>query len=118
MTERRKITSACPTCGTVAERETYDIGSGPELACSNCEWCWGADGQDLKPIAPLAFLREEPLPVAQSPDCPECGNPGTVMLRGSSQAFCHTNGCPVLCWDMSRTPAENRAAAAEVNLDE
>ena len=44
------ITSACPTCGTVAERETYDIGSGPELSCASCEWCWGAEGQDLQPL--------------------------------------------------------------------
>lgn len=44
------VTSACPTCGTVAERTTYDVGSGPELSCANCEWCWGAEGQDLIPL--------------------------------------------------------------------
>jgi hypothetical protein len=44
---RRAITSACPSCGLVATRETYDIGDGPELSCANCEWCWGADGQPL-----------------------------------------------------------------------
>ena len=44
------ITSACPTCGEVAESETYDIGSGPELSCASCEWCWGAEGQDLQPL--------------------------------------------------------------------
>lgn len=27
----------------------YDIGSGPEMSCSRCEWCWGADGQPLNP---------------------------------------------------------------------
>lgn len=43
------VRSACPTCGAEAERQAYDIGSGPELACANCEWCWGANGQDLKP---------------------------------------------------------------------
>jgi hypothetical protein len=48
--KRISITSACPACGLVAERETYDIGSGPELSCANCEWCWGAEGQDLKPL--------------------------------------------------------------------
>ena len=53
-------TSACPSCGTVAEREPYDMGSGPELACADCEWCWGADGQPLKPL-PFAFT-EEPEP--------------------------------------------------------
>lgn len=46
----RTVKSACPTCGVVAERTVYDIGSGPELACANCEWCWGAAGQDLKPL--------------------------------------------------------------------
>ena len=44
------ITSACPSCGTVAEREPYDMGSGQELSCADCEWCWGADGQRLKPL--------------------------------------------------------------------
>jgi hypothetical protein len=53
------IESACPTCGVVAERDTYDIGSGPELSCSNCEWCWGAEGQDLKPLPRFT--------------CPRCG---------------------------------------------
>lgn len=47
--ERRA--TACPSCGAVAERMVYDIGSGPELSCANCEWCWGADGQPLDPIA-------------------------------------------------------------------
>lgn len=52
------VTSACPTCGDVAERETYDIGSGPELSCASCEWCWGAEGQPLKPLT-LADLPPE-----------------------------------------------------------
>lgn len=37
----------CPSCGTVNDQEPYDIGDGPEFACPNCEWCWGANGQDL-----------------------------------------------------------------------
>lgn len=44
------FTSECPTCGLETERTVYDIGSGPEVSCSNCEWCWGAAGQDLKPL--------------------------------------------------------------------
>lgn len=44
------VYSACPSCGAEATRQAYDIGSGAELSCSNCEWCWGANGQDLKPI--------------------------------------------------------------------
>jgi hypothetical protein len=59
------ITSACPSCGTVAQRESYDMGSGPELACADCEWCWGADGQRLKAL-PFAFT-EEPEPQTELP---------------------------------------------------
>ena len=55
------ITSACPSCGTVAEREPYDMGSGQELSCADCEWCWGADGQRLKPL-PFAFTEEPEQP--------------------------------------------------------
>jgi hypothetical protein len=46
------ISGPCPSCGVVAERNTYDIGSGPELSCANCEWCWGANGQRLEPLPP------------------------------------------------------------------
>lgn len=55
-----KIRSECPSCGLVAVRETYDIGngSGPELSCSSCEWCWGASGQDLVPIDPVKVRTE------------------------------------------------------------
>lgn len=41
-------TQACPNCGQSVTMEPYDIGSGPEMSCSNCEWCWGADGQPLE----------------------------------------------------------------------
>ncbi len=51
-TNSRTVTSACPTCGTITARDTYDIGDGPELSCDVCEWCWGADGQPLTPIGP------------------------------------------------------------------
>jgi hypothetical protein len=44
---RTTVTSLCPNCGDKAERETYDIGDGPELCCASCEWCWGAKGQPL-----------------------------------------------------------------------
>jgi hypothetical protein len=46
----RTATEPCPNCGLVWLREAYDIGSGPEFSCSGCEWCWGADGQDLSPL--------------------------------------------------------------------
>jgi hypothetical protein len=54
--ERQTITSACPNCGDVAERSVYDIGSGLELSCASCEWCWGADGQSLKPCRARSTL--------------------------------------------------------------
>lgn len=41
----------CPTCGEDAsDLEPYDIGSGPELSCINCQSCWGVHGQLLKPV--------------------------------------------------------------------
>jgi hypothetical protein len=40
----------CPFCGHEFRMRPYDIGSGPEVSCSNCEMCWGADGQPLKPL--------------------------------------------------------------------
>lgn len=48
----------CPQCGDVATRTVYDIGSGPELSCASCEWCWGANGQPLKPVAYADVVRE------------------------------------------------------------
>lgn len=41
----------CQSCGEMVTMVPYDIGSGPEMSCSGCEWCWGADGQSLKPVA-------------------------------------------------------------------
>jgi hypothetical protein len=61
MTEPRRLPTTCPSCGVVAVREPYDIGSGPELSCAACEWCWGAQGQDLKPLVEWWFT------------CPRCG---------------------------------------------
>jgi predicted RNA-binding Zn-ribbon protein involved in translation (DUF1610 family) len=55
------VKSACPSCGVEALRQTYDIGSGAELSCANCEWCWGANGQDLIPL------------MVEMGRCPKCG---------------------------------------------
>jgi len=49
---RAVVEGPCPSCGDTAQRETFDIGSGPELSCYTCEWCWGAEGQDLEPLRP------------------------------------------------------------------
>lgn len=103
MDETRVIESACPSCGAVARRETYDIGSGPELACANCEWCWGAEGQDLKPIPDLC------------PDCPMCGHPPKVRL-GVTQAFCGNDDCRCMVWNPAITQALNLADINEVDL--
>lgn len=40
----------CPSCSVEVTMVPYDIGSGPEMSCGHCEWCWGADGQALKPL--------------------------------------------------------------------
>lgn len=58
-TEGQWVRSVCPSCGAEDRRQAYDIGSGPELSCANCEWCWGADGQDLKPW-PGRYRYEDP----------------------------------------------------------
>jgi len=43
-------TMPCPCCGAMVSMHPYDLGSGPEMACPDCERCWGVDGQDLKPV--------------------------------------------------------------------
>jgi len=55
MTDQR--TQRCPCCGAEVTAEPYDIGSGPEMSCPHCEWCWGADGQPLKPFDATAILK-------------------------------------------------------------
>ena len=45
-----RVRSVCPTCGELTDRVAYDVGSGPELSCADCEWCWGANGQALTPV--------------------------------------------------------------------
>lgn len=60
MDEGEMVRSGCPSCGAEAERRVYDVGSGPELSCANCEWCWGADGQDLQPLERPFFPWEPP----------------------------------------------------------
>lgn len=66
------VTSACPQCGDVATRTPYDIGSGRELACGSCEWCWGADGQRL-----LAL----PIPVMHCGQCWQCRERAGMSLN-------------------------------------
>jgi hypothetical protein len=48
---KREPAWTCIACGHRFRMEPYDIGSGPEVSCPSCEWCWGAEGQDLKPLA-------------------------------------------------------------------
>lgn len=77
MTEGRLMTTACPSCGAVAERRTYDIGDGPELSCASCEWCWGADGQTLRPYTyarVVEALGYDPLARAASKDPADPGD--------------------------------------------
>lgn len=44
------VFATCPQCKKGAQRTAYDVGSGPELCCADCDWCWGANGQDLQPL--------------------------------------------------------------------
>ena len=39
-------------CGWKGQARTYDIGSGPEWSCPQCERCYGALGQPLQPMRP------------------------------------------------------------------
>lgn len=57
MTGEGERTQHCPCCGRAVTMEPYDIGSGPEMSCAGCEWCWGADGQPLQPLDAQAILR-------------------------------------------------------------
>ena len=112
------ITSECPTCGLVASREPYDIGSGPELSCSACEWCWGAEGQDLKPLEPLdwvAIALASLGPLAVAPVCPGCAQ-RPAMVMSPRQAFCGNDVCQVFSWDLMEDPAKFKATAVRLDL--
>lgn len=51
----------------------------------------------------------------QTPDCPQCGNPPALAIS-AAQAFCDTDGCPVLTWDMRDTAAEHWARLEVIDL--
>lgn len=55
---RFERTQNCPNCGKQVTMRPYDIGSGPEMSCPDCEWCWGADGQPLKPLDIVAIRHD------------------------------------------------------------
>lgn len=55
-----ELTQPCPSCGNPVTMAPYDIGSGPEMACPFCEWCWGANGQPLQPHTPNLPLEWNP----------------------------------------------------------
>jgi hypothetical protein len=49
------------------------------------------------------------------PDCPECGHPPRFII--GVQAFCGTEGCIALSWNVNRTRAENVAHANEITIE-
>lgn len=53
-----ELTQDCPCCGAEVTMKPYDIGSGPEMSCPSCERCWGANGQDLKPLDHAAIMEQ------------------------------------------------------------
>ena len=57
----------------------------------------------------VAELRRKVGQQLACPDCPLCGHPPAFVLHGNQQAFCGTLDCAAMCWNPSRTAAENRA---------
>jgi len=51
----------------------------------------------------------------REPDCPRCGQP-PGMLMCPEQVFCTNDNCDTLTWDMTKTRAENEAAATTIDL--
>jgi len=84
------VTSSCPTCSAVRARTTYEVGSGPELSCLSCDWCWGANGQLLTPLeadeaginASIAQAKiNAPIASPESKSGPIClGDPGPAPI--------------------------------------
>ena len=65
---------SCPSCGAHHDGDPYDIGSGPEFNCHQCDWCWGALGQDLTPLpAPELHFGEDGRPYLTSSQNPQTG---------------------------------------------
>ncbi len=58
------------------------------------------------------FLDDGSTPL-RCPDCPICGHPPFFVLHGCVQAFCGNEDCAVMCWNPSRTQAENLADVTE-----
>jgi hypothetical protein len=52
------------------------------------------------------------------PDCPLCGHPPGLVLVGDVQAFCGNDACRVMCWNPSRTRAENLDDIGECTWEE
>lgn len=81
------VTQNCPSCGTSITAIPYDIGSGAELSCANCEQCWGADGQPLVPV-------ETPILVSFK-ECGECGKAvGVPWPAGEAPTSCAEHSSP------------------------
>ncbi len=57
-------------------------------------------------------------PLLACPDCPLCGDPPFMTLAGEVQAFCGNEACEVMCWNPSKTRAENLADAGKVEFRE
>lgn len=70
------LVRTCPSCGWVGAPAVYDIGSGPEWSCPGCEWCYGAQGQELDPQDPFRIPR---VVYDQLPEWAR-GNPNWIVI--------------------------------------
>lgn len=98
------VEQICPACGSLVTMEPYDVGSGPEMSCPACEWCWGADGQPLEPLEPAADVVERFA-------CPRCGKTSSHP-EDVKQGYCGR------CHEWTAEQAAVTAALAQVPADQ
>jgi hypothetical protein len=58
------------------------------------------------------------MPELVTPTCPLCSQPPVIVLDVGRQAFCGSDDCPVLTWDMSTPLDELLTTYQSVSLDE
>jgi hypothetical protein len=69
----------------------------------------------LEKVSELTAGREPPKMVT-TPRCPLCSQPPALVLDAGHQAFCGTEGCPTLTWDMHQDLDTPMTHAAPVKI--